>query len=267
MAHGPPSSPLLTTHPISGSKERRSLVGSRGKALAYFPPLCFDNPRSKGWVHVGISIGHRGRQANRRTKPQGDLRRHYRQHHGVVRLRRFRLSGRLPGAEFLSQGRSAHLAAQHLPDFRRRPDFPAARRHRHRPAGRPPRPQAGPDPDHPDDGSRHGDHRHAADLFLDRCAGTDPAAARPPAAGVFHRRRVGRCDGVHGGVVGRGQARPVYQLPADVGGRRQPAGRRLVGAADLLDRGGCHQRLGLADSVPAGRAVRPDRALAAARGG
>ena len=132
----------------------------------------------------------------------------------------------IAGAEFLPEGRPATSAAQHLPDLRRRPHVPSARRHRHRPHGRHAGPQARAGPDHPADGGRHRDHRAAADLCLDRRHGPDPAAGRPAAAGLLHRRRMGRRHRLHGRVVGRGEARLLHQLPADVGGRRQPAGRR-----------------------------------------
>ena len=81
------------------------------------------------------------------------------------------------------------------------PDFPSARRHRHRPPGRPARPQARLDPHDPADGGRHGDHRAAADLCVDRRDGAGAAAGCPPAARVFHRRRMGRRHRLHGRVV------------------------------------------------------------------
>ncbi len=59
------------------------------------------------------------------------------------------------------------------------------------------------------------------------------AAACAPAAGVFHRWGVGWRHRLHGGMVRPQAARLLYQLPADVGGWRQPAGCRSLGAADL----------------------------------
>ena len=207
-----------------------------------------------------------GRRTDRGPEPQGHLCRHHRQCDGVVRLRRIRLSCLVARREFLSEGRPEIGAVVHLRDIRGRPGGPSARRHRHRPHGRHAWPKARADPDHSADGDRHRAHRLHPDLWPHRHPRSHPPPRLPDAARLLDGRRMGRLDGLHGRMVGRGEARLLHEPAADVGRRRHFAGLGPRGDPDLDARRRGDGRLGLAHPLPSRGAVPADRPMASPRG-
>ena len=84
------------------------------------------------------------------------------------------------------------------------------------------------------DGLRHRHHRAHPVLCVDRPLGADPVGALPHAAGLLHRRRMGRRRGVPGRACARRTPRPDRQLPAGGDGDRRN-GCHVLGRNPELD--------------------------------
>ena len=124
---------------------------------------------------------------------------------------------------------------------------------------RPLRPQGRAGPDHPDDGRRLADHRRHSHLRHHRPGRPAAADRRAPAARPVAGRRV--CLG-HDLPGGNGAVQPpwfLFQLRVLQRRRRHPGRVRRGLGADVHPDQARDGRLGLAHSVPAGRAGRPGR--------